>query len=224
MARRILFVEDDLSSGALLTQSLIKTGFEVIYQNSLNGIMQISSSFLPDLFLLDVEVGNESSLDLLPAIRLKYPSVPVIFMSSHTDNPTVERSYLTGVSQYVKKPFSFIELIHQINTLLPDSNSIPIPSDCIPVGQYILHTTDHRLDYLNETVKTLNPKEFQLLRILLENKGEIVSRKDILQQVWGNEEAGVSLNNYIVYLRNELKKDSQIEIQAIRNVGYRLVF
>lgn len=222
MARRILFVEDDLSSGALLTQSLTEAGFEVTYQNSLTGIMQISSSFLPDLFLLDVEVGNESSLDILPVIRLKYPSVPVVFMSSHTDNPTVERSYLTGVSQYVKKPFSFIELIHQINILLPDS--ISIPSDCIPVGQYILHTTDHRLDYLNETVKTLNPKEFQLLRILLENKGEIVSRKDILQQVWGNEDAGESLNNYIVYLRNELKKDSQIKIQAIRNVGYRLVF
>lgn len=222
MARKILFVEDDLINGALLTQSLIEKGFEVSYQNSLNGIMSIASSFLPDVFLMDVEVGNESSLDLLPVIRLKYPSVPVIFMSSHTDNPTVERSYLTGVSQYVKKPFSLIELLHQINALLPDST--PIPSDCIPVGQYILHTTDHRLDHLNKTIKTLNPKEFQLLSILLENKGEIVSRKDILRQVWGKEEAGESLNNYIGYLRNKLKKDSQIEIQVIRNAGYRLVF
>lgn len=222
MARKILFVEDDLINGALTTKSLIECGFDVSYWNSLNGIMQTASSFSPDIFLLDVEVGNDSSLDILPAIRLKYPSVPIIFMSSHIDNPTVERSYLMGVSLYIKKPFPFIELLHQINTLLP--KSCPIPSDCIPLGKYILHITDHRLNYLNETVKILNPKEFCLLRILLENKGEIVSRKDILQKVWGNEEAGESLNNYIVYLRDKLRKDPAIEIQSIRNIGYKLIF
>lgn len=93
MTRNILFVEDDLINGALITKSLIENGFEVNYLNTLNGFMQKISSFSPDIFVLDVEVGNESSLDILPAIRSKYPSIPVLFMSSHIDNETVERSY-----------------------------------------------------------------------------------------------------------------------------------
>lgn len=221
MTRNILFVEDDLINGALITKSLIENGFEVNYLNTLDGFMQKISSFSPDIFLLDVEVGNKSSLDILPTIRSKYPSIPVLFMSSHIDNETVERGYLTGASLYIKKPFPFIELLHQINMLLPESD--PTPSYYIPIGQYKLYT-DHRLEYLDESVKTLNPKEYQLLCFLLHNKGEIMSRQDILLEVWGNEDANESLNNYIAYLRNELRLDPQIEIQTIRKTGYRLIF
>lgn len=177
-------------------------------------------AFMPDLLILDIEVGKANSLDEIPFIQLNCPSAPIIIVSSHTDGETVDRSYQSGVCQYIKKPYEINELLHHIHQLLPDSK--PTAANNIVFGGYLLNVSTHTLAFGDEWIKYLNLKEFHLLRILLTNKNIPVSRTQILQQVWNNEAADSSLNNYITKLRHYLSKDPNIQIQTIKKEGYTL--
>lgn len=220
MLKKIIFVEDDLLLGTLIAQALETEGFEVNYMNTLNGIVAVITSFQPDLLLLDMEVGNQNSLDELPFIRMQYPSLPVIFASSHTDGEEIVRSYETGVNHYIKKPYDIKELIFHINRLLPDINSIA-PS-CIPFGHFRLNISNRELSDEKNLIKTLSQKEFLVLQMLLKNKRETVPRIRLLQNIWENEEANESLNNCINALRKYIKNDEQVSIETVKGYGYCL--
>lgn len=220
MLKKLIFVEDDMILGSLIAQALIAEGFEVNYLNTLNGIKAVIAAFKPDLLLLDLEVGNCSSLDELPFIRMQYPSIPVIFASSHTDGEEIARSYNTGVNQYIKKPYDIKELLIHINKLLPETNTIP-PCN-IPFGKFQLNISNKELSYENKLIKALSLKEFKVLQMLIENKGEVVLRTKLLQEVWENENAGESLNNCINALRNLIKGYKQVSIETVKGTGYYL--
>lgn len=220
MAQKILFIEDDSTLGELYSDVLQKRGFEVTYRNTLKGIRQVIADLMPDLLVLDLEVGSDNSLDEIPFIHRKHPSIPIIVATSHIDSLTVDRCYEGGAAQVIKKIYGINELLHHIYHLLSPIH--PTAANGITFGQYLLNADTHILSFRNIWSATLNPKEFQLLHLLLENKGAIVSRTHILQQVWNNEEADSSLNNYITRLRHYLSKDPNIQIQTIKKEGYTL--
>lgn len=220
MLKKIIYVEDDIILGSLITQALLAEGFEVNFLNALNGINAVIAAFQPDLLLLDLKVGSHSSLDELPFIRMQYPSIPVIFASSHTDDDEIARSYNIGVNQYIKKPYNIKELLIHINKLLPEVNTIPPCS--IPLGKFRLNISNRELSYENKLIKALSLKEFKVLQILIENKGEVVLRSELLQKAWENEEASESLNNCINALRNLIKSHKQISIETAKGFGYCL--
>lgn len=221
MTQKILFIEDDSTLGELYSDVLQKGGFEVTYRNTLKNIRQVIADLMPDLLILDLEVGNDNSLDEIPFIHRKHPSIPIIVATSHIDSLTVDRCYEGGAAQVIKKMYGINELLHHIYHLLPP-NLPTTAANGITFGQYLLNTDTHTLSFLNIWSATLNPKEFQLLHLLLENKETIVSRTHILQQVWNNEAADSSLNNYITRLRHYLSKDPNIQIQTIKKEGYTL--
>lgn len=97
MTRKILFVEDDLLAGAAIAELLREEGLEINIQNSLDNLVDIALAFKPDLFLLDVEVGNNTSFNLIPALLELFPLTPILFASSHNDDLTVNQSYDSGV-------------------------------------------------------------------------------------------------------------------------------
>lgn len=120
MKPKIFFAEDDITLGVIITKVLEENGFEVKYQNTLIGIREVIAELQPNLLILDIEFGTQSSLDKLPFIRLDCPAIPIIIASGHTSGKEIERSYEAGANLYIKKPYDIEELLYHINQLLTD--------------------------------------------------------------------------------------------------------
>lgn len=97
-------------------------------------------------------------------------------------------------------------------------------TDTLTLGHYRLNLHTRDLIYQKQLQKTLNPKEFELLCMLITHKGEILGRRLLLQKVWNNQSAEESLNNYITYLRKHLKEDPRIQIRTVKGKGYLLTY
>lgn len=161
---KLIYIEDDQILGNLITQALVDYGFEIDFRTTLNGLQESLASMLPDLLILDIEVNNQSCLDILPAIRSQYPQLPIIIASSHTDGAKIVRSYDAGANHYIKKPYDITELVFQIQNLLQQS-------------------------------------EKQLPAIWKIGTHQVDTRKQLLEEIWGNDSSEESLNNIISQLR-----------------------
>ena len=161
---KLIYIEDDQILGNLITQALVDYGFEIDFRTTLNGLQESLASMLPDLLILDIEVNNQSCLDILPAIRSQYPQLPIIIASSHTNGAKIIRSYAAGANHYIKKPYDVTELVFQIQNLLQQS-------------------------------------EKQLPAIWKIGTYQVDTRKQLLEEIWGNDSSEESLNNIISQLR-----------------------
>ena len=161
---KLIYIEDDQILGNLITQALVDYGFEIDFRTTLNGLQESLASMLPDLLILDIEVNNQSCLDILPAIRSQYPQLPIIIASSHTDGAKIVRSYDAGANHYIKKPYDITELVFQIQNLLQQS-------------------------------------EKQLPAIWKIGTYQVDTRKQLLEEIWGNDSSEESQNNIISQLR-----------------------
>lgn len=161
---KLIYIEDDQILGNLITQALVDYGFEIDFRTTLNGLQESLASMLPDLLILDIEVNNQSCLDILPAIRSQYPQLPIIIASSHTNGAKIIRSYDAGANHYIKKPYDITELVFQIQNLLQQS-------------------------------------EKQLAAMWRIGTYQVDTRKQLLEEIWGNDSSEESLNNIISQLR-----------------------
>lgn len=161
---KLIYIEDDQILGNLITQAWVDYGFEIDFRTTLNGLQESLASMLPDLLILDIEVNNQSCLDILPAIRSQYPQLPIIIASSHTNGAKIIRSYDAGANHYIKKPYDVTELVFQIQNLLQQS-------------------------------------EKQLPAIWKIGTYQVDTRKQLLEEIWGNDSSEESLNNIISQLR-----------------------
>ena len=161
---KLIYIEDDQILGNLITQALVDYGFEIDFRTTLNRLQESLASMLPDLLILDIEVNNQSCLDILPAIRSQYPQLPIIIASSHTNGAKIIRSYDAGANHYIKKPYDVTELVFQIQNLLQQS-------------------------------------EKQLPAIWKIGTYQVDTRKQLLEEIWGNDSSEESLNNIISQLR-----------------------
>ena len=176
---KLIYIEDDQILGNLITQALVDYGFEIDFRTTLNGLQESLASMLPDLLILDIEVNNQSCLDILPAIRSQYPQLPIIIASSHTNGAKIIRSYDAGANHYIKKPYDVTELLFQIQNLLQQS-------------------------------------EKQLPAIWKIGTYQVDTRKQLLEEIWGNDSSEESLNNIISQLRKnsgQTNRQSGIQLQ-----------
>ena len=207
-----------MMTGSLITRGLEGKGFEVAFINRLEPLRDTLRTVRPHALLLDLEIGERDSREELPAVRTEYPSLPIIVLTSHHIDSEVTRCYEAGATCCLAKPFGINELERIIRHLIPGKSG---KESGIRLGAFRLDT---RLGMLlwGEKKISLNPKECLLLRLLSERRGELVSRQQILREVWHNEEAGASLNNYITYLRRHLRDDPSIRLTTVNGRGYIL--
>lgn len=217
MIQRILFLEDDLILGALISKGLIQAGFEVRLISQLERLYETTENFRPHLAIMDLEIGGRNSLEEMPAFRKRFPQLPILFASSHTDGKEIVACWNLGYTDYIKKPYEIEELVYHICKW-----STMTATDTLTLGHYQLNLHTRDLIYHQQIQKTLNPKEFDLLRILIARQGEVVDRKELLKKVWNNQQAEESLNNYIAYLRKHLSQDARILIRTVKGKGYIL--
>ena len=214
----ILIVEDEKNMSNLLKLELTHSGYQC--DQAFDGEDGLKKSLENDyeLILLDLMLPRINGIELCRQLREK-KQTPVIMLTARDEVMDKVNGLQVGADDYLAKPFAMEELLARINALLRRVNMQNKVNEYV-YGQ-IKMIIDKRQVFYQEYEVTLTTTEFDLLALLVKNGGKVVSRNDILDQVWGYD-GDVSTNVvevYIRYLRNKMKG---IPIETVRGVGYRL--
>jgi DNA-binding response OmpR family regulator len=223
---KILYVEDEVAMGRIVSDWLQSRGYEVCMEN--NGDMAITrfKQCAPDVCILDVMLPGKDGFAIADDIRALDTQVPIIFVTAKSAVSDVVTGFKRGGNDYIRKPFSLEELIVRIENVLKEKSAGPtvLQGDEVALGQYTFQKNRQVLSFGAEQRK-LSYRESELLKLLYENKNNIVERRDILNLLWGSDSFFNSrtLDVYITKLRNYFKQDPAIEIITIKGIGYRFV-
>lgn len=228
---RILIIDDEEHILELLDFNLSLEGYEVITtMSSLDGL-DIIKQDKPDLLLLDWMLPKMSGIELLNIIRSDedYDDIAVIMLTAKNMEEDKLEGLTIGADDYVTKPFSIKELSARVKNILKrynkqDSNNKTnkLGSNKLKAGDLILELDRHEV-YLRDRLIDLTVKEYGILKLLLENKGRVISREHILEKIWGYDYFGETrtVDVHIRYLRKKLGEDENF-IDTIRGLGYKI--
>ena len=217
---KLLLVEDEAGIANFVQQGLEEFGFTVdVAEDGSIGLEQALTGDY-DLLLLDWMLPGMSGIELCREFRKKFEDVPVIFL---TAKDTVDETILglqTGANDYIKKPFHFKELLERVKVQLRKSSKDDV--EIISVQNIVLNLSSHQV-FNNEQEVHLTQREFDLFQFLLEKKGKVCERKEIIKEVWDihfDYDSSV-IDVYINSLRKKLNLSSHDNlIETIRGVGY----
>ncbi|MEN8121406.1 MAG: response regulator transcription factor [Bacteroidota bacterium] len=223
---KIFLVEDDPNFGGVLKSYLEMDDFEVTWVD--DGLQAISA-FEPNIYsicILDIMLPNLDGFSIAKKIKETQSDIPLIFLTAKTLREDVLQGYKIGADDYITKPFDSEVLIYKIKAILKRETNGYIKSakeGLYTIGRFDFNYPLRQINLENE-IQKLSPKETELLKMLCLKKGEIMSRKEALVNIWGDDNYFTtrSMDVYITKLRKYLKKDPTIEIENIHSSGYRL--
>ena len=222
---KILYVEDEIFLAKIVSETLQTKGFEVVLETDGAKALAKFVEAQPDVCVLDVMLPHKDGFTIADEIRAKAPGIPIIFLTAKSGVADVVNGFRMGGSDYIRKPFSMEELIVRIENVLRPAGGAPIVSEEeITLGAYTFHLNRQVLFHPSEQRK-LSYRESELLKVLYQNREQIVERREILNLLWGSDSFFNSrnLDVYITKLRSYLKLDPSIEIITIKGIGYRFV-
>ncbi|RYY87799.1 MAG: response regulator transcription factor [Chitinophagaceae bacterium] len=220
---KILYVEDEIFLAKIVSETLQGRGFEVVLESDGAKAVQRFEESQPNVCLLDIMLPNKDGFEIADAIRERNTEVPIIFLSAKSEANDVVNGFKMGANDYIRKPFSMEELIVRIENVLRHPVT-QAEQDELKLGNYVFNARRQTLAHPQESRK-LSYRESELLRLLYQNRNNVVERRDILNLLWGSDSFFNSrnLDVYITKLRNYLKMDPGIEIITIKGIGYRFV-
>jgi len=225
MKSKLLLIEDEDSLAYTLKTFFEKKNFNVeIVKDGEDALFQ-AESMKPDVVLLDWMLPNMSGLEICRQIRTvkDIKKTPIIFLTAKGEEEDKLRGLDTGADDYITKPFSQRELLARINALLRRSNPSNLDDELSYKKLIIMNLKTHRVKREGKEVK-LNPKEFDLLKLFMENPGKVFSRDQLLDKIWGN--INVEPRTVDVHIRR-LRKNINVNntkdlIRTVRSSGYSL--
>ena len=219
--KKILLVEDDINLGFMLLEYLEEHGFDVkLYRDGESGYNAYNNGYY-DFCILDLMLPKMDGFTLAEKIRTHTTKTPILMLTSRTMDEDKLKGFKLGIDDYVTKPFNEEELVYRIHAILDRVQSAtPKFSKEYRIGKFIFNRTNLSLIGCN-TSKRLTKKEAEILLRLSDSKNEIVSRSELLKDVWGEDDyfTGRSLDVFVSKLRKYLKQDPSISINSIPNVG-----
>jgi len=216
--KNILIVEDEEGIVQFLKQGLEEEGYIISAAKDGKEGLKLFQNDKFDLLLLDWMLPKMTGLELCKTIRQENNKVPIIFLTAKdTVQETVE-GLKSGANDYIKKPFSFDELLERIKVQLRDKKELEL----LTLGPIEINIQKHQVT-VNKMEVSLTQKEFDLLHYLVKNKGVVCSRTQIIQDVWDihfEYDTGV-IDVFMNALRKKLNlKVDEDYIKTIRGVGY----
>nr|WP_315209958.1 response regulator transcription factor [uncultured Flavobacterium sp.] len=214
----ILIVEDEAGIVQFLQQGLEEEGYTITSaSDGLKGF-ELTQKNNFDLILLDWMLPKMTGLELCKSIRLKNSTTPIIFLTAKdTVQETIE-GLKAGANDYIKKPFSFDELVERIKIHFRNQNE----DEILTLGTIKIDVPQHRV-LVNEIEVALTQREFELLTYLVKNKGKVCTRTQIIEDVWDihfEYDTGV-IDVFMNAIRKKLNlKIEQDYIKTVRGVGY----
>lgn len=220
----ICVVEDDPNIREIEVYAMKDCGFPTVEAASAEEFWKICDSQIPKLVLLDIMLPDEDGITILKRMReqTKLKDVPVILVTAKGTEIDKVRGLDAGADDYIAKPFGILELISRVKAVLRRSSSQKSGGSEVTSGNIRMDVEKHRV-YVEEETVELTYKEFELLRVFLNNVGNVMTRKLLMDRVWGTTYEGESrtLDMHIKTLRQKLGTAGD-RIRTVRNVGYRL--
>lgn len=226
---RVLLVEDDKNLSFILKSSLEQMigGYEVLsVANGKDGLDMLTKENF-DVIVSDVEMPVMDGVTMVQHIRKNHPSLAIIFITGLTTARDVINGYQAGADFYIKKPFLPEELDAHIQAVLRMRHNTQAESPAgndedtiFTIGKYSFDPTQNLLIFENEQ-HNLTAKESKILEMLCREKGKVVSRENILNEIWDNSDfySSRSLDVFITKLRKYLSKDTNVSLNVLKGVG-----
>ena len=219
----IYVIEDDQNIREIETFALKNSGYEVIDFERAKDFYKELDKKIPNLIVLDIMLPDENGLDIVKTLRRRVDTknIPVILVSAKTSELDKVKGLDIGADDYLCKPFGVMELISRVKALLRRSNTTNTMSNISYQG-IVMDDEKRSVTVHNELIE-LTFKEYELLKLLLINRGIVLTREKLMEKVWSTDFEGVSrtLDMHIKTLRQKLKEEGS-KIKTIRNVGYIL--
>lgn len=224
--RKILIADDEPNLVATLKFNLEKEGYGVLTAE--DGEQAVSSvrQYHPDLLVLDLMLPRLSGMEVCRIVR-RESSLPIIMLTAKTDEVDRVLGLEIGADDYVTKPFSIKELIARVRAQLRRASESPIQvSEVISAGEVQLDAGKRQVTR-NGAIVELRPKEFDLLHVLMRNRGRVLTRNQLLEAVWGYAAYGQTrtVDVHVGRVREHIEEDPAhpARIITVRGVGYRFV-
>ena len=221
---RLLIVEDEKKTGEYLKKGLTESSFTVdLADNGLDGLHQAMSEEY-DLILLDVMLPKLNGWQILQTLRSSDINIPVLMLTARDQVEDRVKGLELGADDYLVKPFAFVELLARIRNILKRNNTSVHNDTSMQVENLQLDLLSRRVYRDNESI-TLTAKEFSLLELLMQRRGEVLSRSLIASQVWDmNFDSDTNVIDVAIRrLRNKVDKPFEPKlIHTIRGMGYVL--
>ena len=216
----IYIVEDDSNIREIETIALKNSNYMVLAFETARDFYKKIEEIVPDLVILDVMLPDENGNEIVKKLR-KSPAtkrLPVIMVTAKTTEMDMIKGLDDGADDYIKKPFSVMELISRVKALL--RRTLKEEQKTLQIDNVFLDNERHMV-YVEEEQVDLTYKEYELLKLLMSNKGVVLSRDVIMEHVWDTEFEGESrtVDMHIKTLRQKLGC-AGTKIRTVRNVGY----
>jgi DNA-binding response OmpR family regulator len=219
---KILVIEDEAKVANFIVKGLQQSGFDIdLAFDGEQGYQKVQESQC-DLILLDLMLPKISGWDLIPRIRESNPTIPIIALTAKASVEDRVQGLNLGCDDYLTKPFSFAELLARIQVQLRRGDSASMLE--LRAADLVLNPLKRKVTRSGRAIELSN-KEYLLLDYLMRNKGQIVTRHMIVENVWDSSFDNVTnvVDVYINYLRNKIDRDFEPRlIYTIRGVGYSL--
>lgn len=215
---KILIVEDEEGISNFLKQGLEEEDHDVLIATDGLKALEIAKNEYPDLILLDWMLPKLSGLEVCKEIRKKDEKTPILFLTAKdTVHETIE-GLRSGANDYIKKPFSFDELLERIKIHFRDKDR----QNVLNLGKISIKTLSHQV-FVDDQEVIFTQREYELLKYLIERKGTVCTRNSIIEDVWNihfEYDTGV-IDVFINAIRKKLNLNKDLElIKTVRGVGY----
>jgi DNA-binding response OmpR family regulator len=226
--KRILVIEDEPQMLLGLRDNLELEGYEVATASDGDEGLQKASSFQPDLVILDVMLPRKNGFDVCRELRARGTPTPVVMLTARSQETDKVLGLELGADDYVTKPFSITELLARVRAVLRRAGARPAGSqvDTYRIGDLEIDFRMHQARRGKQRVE-FTAREFELLRYFVTHVGQVVTREQILNEVWGYEEFPTTrtIDNFVAKLRQKIERAPHApeHILTIHGSGYKFV-
>lgn len=223
MNRLIYIVEDDTAIKELECYALINSEFSVEGFERGKELFDALTMRIPALILLDIMLPDEDGIHILKKIRstMAYRDIPVIMVTAKTTEIDAVKGLDMGADDYITKPFGVMELVSRVKAVLRRTQKAEHQQILI-YKNIVIDEAQHKVFVDNEEIE-LTYKEYEVLKLLIINKGIVLTRDKIMESIWGYdfEQGNRTVDVHIQSLRKKVKS-AGVHIKTIRNVGYKV--
>lgn len=224
MTDRILIVEDEQKISRVLQLELEYEGYETKVASNGKEALEYMEQEDWSLALFDIMIPELSGLEVLRRVRRQGNETPILLLTARDEVHDKVSGLDLGANDYITKPFQIEELLARIRANLRKSSTRQQETEKLEFGDLIVDLEAHEVKRERQAIE-LTPREFDLLVCLLKNKNRVLTREQLIEQVWGFDYIGETnvVDVYIRYLRQKIDKSfDRAYIQTIRGIGYSM--
>jgi len=218
----VLVVDDEVAVADLLEDALTIGGYQTLRATNGMEALRLVREKSPDLLLLDINMPLMNGFEVLERLRGRGNDTPVLFLTARDDRDDELHGLKLGADDYVTKPFGVDELILRVQAVLRRTQKEPETVNILAAGPIEIDFQNHQVT-LDDKEVNLSPTEFKLLSYLIQNKNRVLTKQQLLSNVWGiNYESETTvLDTYISYLRKKVDSQGLGLIKTVRGVGFQ---